>query len=121
MAVPKPIPLYPTYAELKEFSFKDYPDLDSFLKTGDSWWPAHWQWGREFLDYIGRNKSEHTFTRFRNETERFLLWLYLFKSKPMDQLRGASHFLPHYSVKHIRGTWSCFRIICLDTLCYTRY
>lgn len=39
--------------------------------------------------YIGRNKSEHTYTRFRNETERFLLWVFLIKESPIDQLRKA--------------------------------
>jgi site-specific recombinase XerD len=41
------------------------------------------------LRYIGRNKSEHTFARFRNETERFLLWLFLYRDLPMDSLRKA--------------------------------
>ena len=89
MAIPKPTPLFPTYSELKELSLKDYAELQRFLSSGESWWMSHWTWGREFLHYIGRNKSEHTFTRFRNETERFLLWLFLFKAKPMDQLRKA--------------------------------
>lgn len=89
MAIPKPTPLFPTYSELKELRLKDYAELQTFLSSGESWWMSHWTWGREFLHYIGRNKSEHTFTRFRNETERFLLWLFLFKAKPMDQLRKA--------------------------------
>ncbi|RYZ33180.1 MAG: site-specific integrase, partial [Sphingobacteriales bacterium] len=66
-----------------------YPDLKVFLESDQSWRLQHWQWGSEFLLYIGRNKSEHTFARFRNETERFLLWLFLCKDKPMDQLRKA--------------------------------
>ncbi|MEX1665902.1 tyrosine-type recombinase/integrase [Zhongshania arctica] len=89
MAIPTPTPLYPTYTELREFNFSDYSELEAFLKSGEPWWLSHWSWGREFLDYIGRNKSEHTFTRFRNETERFLLWIFLFKAQPMDQLRKA--------------------------------
>lgn len=87
MTITKPHPLYPTYQELKEFAPQNYPTLKSFLSQGDEWWPQQWQWGREFLDYIGRNKSEHTFTRFRNDTERFLLWLFTEKKKPMEQLR----------------------------------
>lgn len=88
-APPKPVALYPTYKDLKQFDFRDYPDLQSFLDSGEPWWSVHWHWGQEFLNYIGRNKSEHTFTRFRNETERFLLWLFLYKAKPMDILRKA--------------------------------
>lgn len=86
---PKPVPLFPGYAELKDLDFAEYQELKAYLDTGEPWWMGHWQWGREFLSYIGRNKSEHTYTRFRNETERFLLWLFQFQTKPMDQLRKA--------------------------------
>ena len=89
MAIPKPTPLYPTHTDLKTFRFDDYPELKTFLGSGETWWLQHWHWGQEFLLYTGRNKSEHTYTRFRNETERFLLWLFLFKAKPMDQLRKS--------------------------------
>ena len=89
MAIPKPVPLYPTYKELKDFRFDEYPALKQFLDDGENWWLKHWHWGQEFLAYVGRNKSEHTFSRFRNETERFLLWVLLIKAKPMDQLRKA--------------------------------
>lgn len=71
-----PVALYPSYLQLQGFELATYRSVSEFLSSGDSWWLAHWQWGREFLCYIGRNKSEHTFTRFRNETERFLLWLF---------------------------------------------
>ncbi len=86
---PKPVALYPAASELKSLDFALYRDLKEFLDSGDTWWKTHWLWGCEFLSYVGRNKSEHTFTRFRNETERFLLWVFLFKSKPMEQLRKA--------------------------------
>ncbi len=89
MNVPKPKLLYPTYAELKEFRFDEYPELKAFLESGEPWWLKHWHWGQEFLRYTGRNKSEHTYTRFRNETERFLLWVFLFKEQPMEQLRKS--------------------------------
>nr|WP_029249684.1 tyrosine-type recombinase/integrase [Microbulbifer agarilyticus] len=89
MAIPHPVPLYPTYSELNNLSFNDYPDLHRFIQDGESWWMPHWHWGQEFLDYIGRNKSAHTYTRFRNETERFLLWLFLVKGVPMERLRKA--------------------------------
>ena len=88
-ADPKPVALFPAYSELKSLDFGEYKDLKQFLDSGETWWLNHWTWGREFLSYIGRNKSEHTFTRFRNETERFLLWVFLFKSKSMEQLRKA--------------------------------
>src|SRR5688572_23950072 len=89
MAIPNPVPLYPTHEHLKHLDFSDYPDLKRFLASGETWWMNHWLWGQEFLNYIGRNKSEHTFTRFRNETERFLLWIFLVKGQPMDQLRKS--------------------------------
>jgi len=89
MATAKPVALYPTYAELKDLRFGDYPDLKRFLESGESWWMNHWLWGQEFLNYTGRNKSEHTYTRFRNETERFLLWVFLVKETPLDRLRKA--------------------------------
>lgn len=89
MAIPKPVALYSAYNDLKNFDFRDYPDLKEFLESGEPWWMSHWRWGQEFLSYTGRNKSEHTFTRFRNETERFLLWVFLFKGTPMEQLRKA--------------------------------
>lgn len=87
--IPKPIALYPAYSELKSIDFNEYQDLKQFLDSGESWWIHHWNWGREFLSYVGRNKSDHTYIRFRNETERFLLWVFLFKTKPMEQLRKA--------------------------------
>lgn len=89
MRAQKPFPLYPTLPELKELKLEHYPDLKAFLDYGQSWRLQHWRWGSEFLLYIGRNKSEHTFARFRIETERFLLWLFLYKDQPMDGLRKA--------------------------------
>ncbi len=89
MAHPKPTALYPPYEGFQSFDFRDYQELKQFLDSGDAWWMTHWAWGKEFLTYVGRNKSEHTFSRFRNETERFLLWVFLIKAKPMDQLRKA--------------------------------
>jgi len=89
MSLPNPVPLYPTYVELKEFNFESFPQLKKFLDGGESWWLTHWQWGQEFLLYIGRNKSVHTFSRFRNETERFLLWALLVKSLPIERMRKS--------------------------------
>lgn len=89
MAAPKPTPLFPKYDELSELRIEDYPALARFLDEGEDWWKQHWHWGQAFLNYIGRNKSENTFSRFRNETERFLLWTFLFKKQPIDQFRKA--------------------------------
>jgi site-specific recombinase XerD len=89
MKLPNPVPLYPTYDELKDIKLSNYPAVDTFLNAADaeSWRMQHWLWGVDFLNYIGRNKSEHTYSRFRGETERFLLWLFLIKKEPMDGLR----------------------------------
>ena len=89
--MPKPlaVPLFPTYNELKNIDLTDYPQLSELLNQNERWFKKHWLWGQEFLVYIGRNKSEHTFSRFRNEVERFLLWTFLIKEKPMDELRKS--------------------------------
>ncbi|MGS2716811.1 tyrosine-type recombinase/integrase [Eionea flava] len=91
MSFPAPVPLYPTYNALKDIQLTEYPFLFSFLNAADEqpWRMQHWQWGLSFLQYVGRNKSEHTYNRFRSETERFLLWLFLVKSLPMDGLKKS--------------------------------
>jgi site-specific recombinase XerD len=89
MKLPRPIPLYPTNNALKDIDLKEYPELEHFLHDDidQPWRLQHWHWGLEFLKYIGRNKSEHTFNRFRNETERFLTWIFIVKQEPIDGLR----------------------------------
>ena len=88
MAILNPISLYPPYDRLKAIdSFNEYPELDAFFIKNDLWMLKHWRWGQAFLSYIGRNKSEHTYTRFRNEIERFLLWAFLVKKGPIDNMR----------------------------------
>ena len=119
MAIPKPFPLYPTYAELKDMDLQNYPHLMAFFSAGLDGQQtadnldvgqvnlnqannkelklsqvktielnkAQWTWGRNYLLQIGRNKSEHTYTRFRSEVERFLLWAMIIKEKPLDELR----------------------------------
>lgn len=37
----KPFPLYPTYLELKDLNLSNYPDLQSFLESGQSWRRQH--------------------------------------------------------------------------------
>lgn len=89
MATAKPIPLFPTYEQLSTLQMDDYPQLKAFLDDNENaeWFNSHWSWGKDFLMYIGRNKSKHTYTRFRNEVERFLLWSMIVKEKPLDQFR----------------------------------
>jgi site-specific recombinase XerD len=89
MKTPQALPLYPTYPELTDFDCNDYPQLKSFFESGQTWRRQHWRWGADFLKYVGRNKSEHTYARFRTDVERFLLWVFLFKDKPMDGLRKS--------------------------------
>ena len=87
MATPKPIPLFPIYAELKHVRLDEFPELSQFLSDAEPWKSQAWNWGQDFLSYIGRNKSEHTYTRFRSEVEKFLLWAFLIKDKPIDEFR----------------------------------
>lgn len=89
MSTQKPVPLYPAYTEFKSLNITDFPEVKAFLDDGPEWRLRHWCWGQEFLAYTGRNKSEHTFSRFRNEIERFLLWSFLLKGKPIDDMRKA--------------------------------
>jgi integrase len=134
MKFTNPVPLYPTYEELKEMQLSDYPGLNAFLKETDaeSWRMQHWLWGADFLKYVGRNKSEHTYSRFRNETEHFLIWLFLVKKEPMDGLRKKAileyadffwkpplnwigfsaydRFLPRDGLYDINSKWMPFRL-----------
>jgi len=87
MAIPKPTPLYPTYIELRDLTLTDYPTLSTLFTEQPDWWFVHWQWGKSFLEYTGRNKSKHTYVRFRNEVERFLLWSFLIKETSIDDYR----------------------------------
>jgi len=85
--IEKCFPLYPSYNELQYIRLTDYPDLSVYLNAAESWQKEHWQWACDFLLFIGRNKSEHTFTRFRSEIEKFLLWSFLIKQSPVDAYR----------------------------------
>lgn len=87
MAAPKPLALYPVYQELKTVQLNEFPELTDLLSTAQPWKAKAWLWGQQFLSYIGRNKSEHTYTRFRSEVEKFLLWAFLIKDKPIDEYR----------------------------------
>ncbi|QBG34609.1 tyrosine-type recombinase/integrase [Litorilituus sediminis] len=87
MIINKPTPLYPRYSDLIEFYFEDYPELTKFLNSLPDWCLEHFHWAKSFLEYTGRNKSVHTYDRFRNEIERFLLWAFLIKQSPIDQFR----------------------------------
>ena len=85
----KPVPLFPPYIDLCEFDFDDYPELDKLFSANEAWWLEQFNWGKLFLTYVGRNKSTHTYDRFRNDVERFLLWSFIEKQKPIDQLRKS--------------------------------
>jgi len=89
MAIIKPTPLYPVYSELRDMTLSDYPYLNDQLNSMSDWQQTHWDWGKKFLLYIGRNKSKHTYTRFRNEIERFLLWSYFVKQAPIDSFKKS--------------------------------
>ena len=89
MLLNKPVPLYPPYLDLCDFDFDDYPELDKIFSSNESWWLEQFNWGKMFLTYIGRNKSAHTYERFRNDVERFLLWSFIENKKPIDQLRKS--------------------------------
>ena len=89
MLLTKPVPLYPPYIDLCDFDFDDYPELDKIFSSNEHWWLEQFNWGKIFLTYIGRNKSAHTYERFRNDVERFLLWSFIVKKKPIDQLRKS--------------------------------
>ncbi|PKH87608.1 MULTISPECIES: tyrosine-type recombinase/integrase [Colwellia] len=89
MLLTKPVPLYPPYIDLCDFDFDDYPQLDKIFSSNEPWWLEQFNWGKIFLTYIGRNKSAHTYERFRNDVERFLLWSFIVKKKPIDQLRKS--------------------------------
>ena len=89
MLLNKPVPLYPPYLDLCDFDLDDYPELTIMFSSNESWWLEQFNWGKILLSYIGRNKSTHTYDRFRNDVERFLLWSFIEKKKPIDQLRKS--------------------------------
>ncbi len=89
MAIPSAIPMFPVYNELKHLSFSDYPQLEASFNAMNEWQQTHWLWGKQFLEYIGRNKSSHTYTRFRNEIERFLLWAIYIKDQAIDSFKKS--------------------------------
>ena len=89
MAIPRPIPLFPPYVELKDFDWAEYPQLNEFFAEQPDWSREHWAWAKDYLLYLGRNKSEHTFIRFRSDVEKFLLWSFLIAEKPLDQFKKS--------------------------------
>ncbi len=85
MAIPKPSPLFPKPSEIPNFDIRDFPTISSTLDQ--PWKKDIWEQAFDFLAYIRRNKSEHTYVRFRSEIEKLLLWLFLIKEQPLDTLR----------------------------------
>jgi site-specific recombinase XerD len=84
MSTQSPIPLFPTYEELKSFSWDEHLDLKTYFNDLPDWCLVHWEWAKQFLLQIGRNKSNHTYLRFRSEVEKFLLWSFVISAKPVD-------------------------------------
>jgi len=89
MAIPKPVPLYPNQSELKSISASEYPQLFEFVENQEDCFKAAWTWGKEYLLYVARTKSDHTYVRFRSELEKFLLWSFLIKQKDITEYRKA--------------------------------
>lgn len=83
----KPVPLFPTYQELVDFQWSAYPQLRAQLDGLPSWCATQWAWANAYLLFLGRNKSEHTFIRFRSDIEKFMLWCFLVAKKPIDECR----------------------------------
>lgn len=75
----RPSPLYPPLSLLKDVNEKTFPDLWEILTDGPAWRHEVWLNGQQFLAYVGRTKSEHTYLRFRSELEKFLLWSFFVK------------------------------------------
>ena len=87
MPIHKAIPLFPPYSELKKFDWRDYEPLDLFFNTKPQWCREHWKWARDYLVYLGRNNSEHTYIGFRSDMEKFLLWSFLVAEKTIIDFR----------------------------------
>ena len=87
MAIAIPSPLFPKFEELRDIRISDYPSLGTLLD--DPWKKADWDQAKSFLIYVGKHKSVNTFTRFRGEVEKLLLWLFLVKVQPLESLRKS--------------------------------
>lgn len=85
MAIPKPSPLFPKPSEIPNFDIRDFPTITDTLDQ--DWKKECWEQAFDFLAYVHRNKSEHTYIRFRSEIEKLLLWLFLVKDQTLDSLR----------------------------------
>ena len=85
--MPLPTPLYPGYDELESLNLLEYPSIKKFLEDEADFSHSIWDWGKEFLIFIGKNKAKPTFIRFRNEIERFILWSCIVKKVPIDKFK----------------------------------
>lgn len=93
-------PLYPAHELLKGCELHNFPDVMQFIGEGPGWRKMVWGNGKAFLLYIGRNKSEHTFLRFRSEVEKFLLWCFIVKGK------DPTGFRKHEILEYIDFCWA---------------
>ncbi|MFQ3292856.1 tyrosine-type recombinase/integrase [Reinekea sp.] len=87
MKIDNPTPLFPKQDDFSSFDLRDYPNIKPALN--EPWKLEDWQQAFDFLAYINRNKSKNTFTRFRSEIEKLLLWCFLVKQEPLASLRKS--------------------------------
>lgn len=80
----QPFPLFPVFGMLKSIDINEFPDLRAQFNQQPDFFEQQWQVARQFLLYYGTHKSEHTYTRFRSEIEKYLLWGVLIKDAPVN-------------------------------------
>lgn len=85
--LPSPVPLFPQLSKFNDLIVTEYPIIAECIDA--SWKKQTWTWAYDYLNYVGRNKSEHTFSRFRSEVERFLNWVFLIKNEELHTLRKS--------------------------------
>ena len=89
---PKPRPLFSNRDDCSAWfksqrAMSDFVELRKELAKRSVTEQDAWELGLEFLAYIGRNKSPHTFNRFRGEVERFILWSWFIRKLDLRELR----------------------------------
>jgi site-specific recombinase XerD len=78
----KAFPIFPDYSYLLKYKVKDNPKLmRTIAALHDDLFVEQVEYGIAYLMFVGRNKSQHTYNRFRIEIERFLLWSMLVKKE----------------------------------------
>lgn len=95
MSTPTPLPLYPVREQIADFLPEHCPELSDYFSRSDQWKRKAWSHGREYLAYIGRNKSPQTYSRFRTEVEKFLIWSFLIRDESMLEYTTRQPFLDY--------------------------